>query len=170
MHAIKQHLFSFWHSFWHSPYVQEKLRRASLSDPKNQQILAIILAVFMALVIIFSIGYSWLQAALAPEDTRNYSHIPFDEYDATNMCTAEMENRLGDSLLRSYVDGHSTRLDNRKGLYRVYMVADVGELNDYHEVMVYCFIDKWDHDLSYYKEVDPDNKPILSTDLKFFSN
>ena len=124
----------------------------------------------MLSVLVFSIGWNLAKHLLTPTDSRNYLYIPFDEYDATSICNQEMESRLGDQLLRSYVDAHSTRLDNRKGLYRVYIKADVGDLRDFREVMVYCFVDKWDHDLAYYKEVDPTKKQILTSDLKFFKN
>ncbi len=150
--------------------MQAFLHKISLNEPGNQQIAAIGLAVLMGAILLFCIGYSWAKVAFAPEDTRDYRYIPFDMYDATQLCTAEMDERLGSRLLRYYVDQHSTRLDNRQGMYRVYLKADVGNLREYNEVDVYCYIDKWDHTLDYYKEIDPTKKGIMTTDLEFFKN
>lgn len=145
------------------------LDKISLAKPRNQQIAAILLAITMALIIVFVIGWSYAVKQFAPEDTRDYRYIPFDEYDATMICRDEMESRAGDELLRSYVDSHSTRMDNRKGLYRVYMIADLGTHDDYREVAVHCFVDKWSNDINHYKQYD-DRKTILSSDLKFFKD
>jgi hypothetical protein len=143
------------------------LDKISLAKPRNQQIAAILLAVAMAFTILFVIGWSYAVKQFAPQDTRDYRFIPFDEYDATMICRDEMESRVGDNLLRSYVDSHSTRMDSRKGIYRVYMIADLGTHDDYREVAVHCFVDKWSNDISHYKQFD-DRKTILSSDLKFF--
>jgi hypothetical protein len=143
------------------------LDRVSLAKPRNQQIAAIVLAIAMALTILFVIGWSYALKQFAPVDTRDYRYIPFDEYDATMICRDEMKARAGPELLRSYVDSHSTRMDNRKGIYRIYMIADLGSHDDYREVSVHCFVDKWSNDISHYKQFDG-RKTILSSDLKFF--
>lgn len=122
----------------------------------------------MALLIVFSMSYRWLEATFKREVDRNYRYVPFDMLDATALCNDRMRSQLGDTLLRSYVDDHSSRLDNRKGVYRIYMKADVGETHNFHEVDIYCQIDKWNYDLAYYKEIDSSRK-LLSTDLKFFT-
>lgn len=157
-------------AWFHSDAVQLVFKRYSLAQPRNQQVFAIFLSIVMGMTIVGSFAWSWAEKAFAPVSDRNFLYVPFNEYDAELVCSDEIEKRLGEKLLRTYVDAHSTRLDNRDGTYRVYIVADVGEIEDFHEVMVYCFIDKWDHRLSYYKEVDPENKGIMTSDIKFFKN
>lgn len=147
------------------------LDKISLAKPRNQQIAAIALAVIMGLVIVLVISWSWIVAAFTPPaEYRDYRYIPFDELDATMICRDELVSRAGPDLLRSYVDQHSTRIDNKKGVYRVFMIADVGEMNEYREVAVHCFVDKWTSDISHYKEYDNTKKTIMSSDLQFFKD
>lgn len=88
--------------------------------------------------------------------------------DAEIMCEVEMKDRLGDTLLRHYMDTHSSRLDQNSGIFRLYFKADIGDLYKYDEVNVHCFVDKWDKDLAYYREFNPNLKAIKSSDIKFF--
>lgn len=146
------------------------LTRFSLSDPHNQQVFAIVLAIVMAGIIVGTVGYSWVKSAMESSRQGNAPSLPADIYDAIGVCSTEMEQRLGDKLLRSYVDQHSTRLDNSKGIFRIYIKADIGEIRDFHEIDVYCFVDKWDRNLSYYKQIDPTVKQVMTSDLKFFKD
>lgn len=155
---------------YHSEHLRDWADRCSLSKPRNQQIFAIFMAIAMGLTIIGVIGYSWIKVAFKPESDRDYRYIPFDMYDATMVCNDEMESRIGNELLRSYVDQHSTRLDSSKGMYRIYIKADVGTLTDFRVVDVYCFVDKWDYELSHYKQLDPNVKRVMTSDLKFFKD
>lgn len=156
--------------FYHSDRVQGILARSSLSEPQNQQIAGIVIASVMALLIVSILGYGFVQSMKVTSTSGASNFIPADINDATNVCNTEMKTRLGAKLLRSYVDQHSTRLDNSKGLFRVYIKADIGTVRDFHEIDVYCFVDKWDHSLSHYKEIDPTVKRIMTSDLKFFKD
>ncbi|MFT7559226.1 MAG: hypothetical protein ACI93R_001131 [Flavobacteriales bacterium] len=141
-----------------------------MAKPRNQQITAIALAIVFVLMILGSLAWAWVDAAFTPKSTRDFLYVPFDEYDATLVCNQEMHRRLGDQLLRSYVDKHSTRLDAKTGVYRIYLRADTGTQDSHKEVTVYCFVDKWNFKVSHYKEMDADNREILTSELKFFGS
>lgn len=92
--------------------------------------------------------------------------MPSDIYDASAVCEEKMEERIGDRLLRKYMDERSSRED--ASIYRIYYKADVGTLTEYDEVMVYCYVDRWRYELSYFKELNPNIRNISTSDLQFF--
>lgn len=118
-------------------------------------------------------AFDWSSAA-KKSDTADAGKLePFDPFDmiaAQEYCGEQMVERLGANLLRYYVDDRASRLDSVNGIYRVYLNADVGDLYHYDEIVVHCFVDQWQAELDYYREINPSVKSIRSSDLKFFSS
>ena len=98
---------------------------------------------------------------------RNYQLTPFDILDATHYCQHETERKFGDQLALSYVDEHSTRYDADKGLYKIFMVAHVGTLDDYEETNVHCFVDQYRYKLTHYRTIKVKDPGIMSKAWKF---
>jgi len=93
---------------------------------------------------------------------RNYGQTPFDIYDASLACGDEAKQKLGPSLVRLRADWHSTRLETERQIYFVAMQGDVGTLEEYDEVYIYCYIDPQDYEVTYFKAYDSKQKPLLS--------
>ena len=138
----------------------------SFIHPRLQQHVVLLLACLMIVVLIISVSWSWSVQSKHKESQSLGNYFPFNLYDAADQCQTRMREKLGERLLRSHLDEHSSRAD--KTVFRVYFKADVGSLTQFDEVMVYCFVDRWGYNLSYYREVNPNVKELKSTDLKFF--
>ncbi len=118
-------------------------------------------------------AFNWSPAAKKSDTAEAGKLEPFDPFDmiaAQEYCGEQMAERLGGDLLRYYVDERASRLDTVKGIYRVYINADVGDLYHYDEIVVHCFVDQWQAELDYYREINPSVKSMRSSDLKFFSS
>lgn len=76
--------------------------------------------------------------------------------------------RLGKSMLRYHLDAHSSRMDRRAHVYRVYMKADIGKFNAFNEVAVHCFIDLSSHNLEHYRVHGLSDKLNWNTKISFF--
>ncbi|NIB44176.1 hypothetical protein HBA55_31545 [Pseudomaricurvus alkylphenolicus] len=93
---------------------------------------------------------------------RDYNQIPFDTYDATNVCREEATDQLGASLVRILPDWHSTRFEADRQTYLVVLKADVGTLQNFEDAYVYCYIDPSDYAIKYFNAYDSKQKPLLS--------
>ena len=151
-------------------FSREKFEQIDLSNPDHQRVFAIVLGMVMGILLIGSVSWAIYVEATKVEKTVTYNPIRFDQYDAESICTEEMADRLGSSLLRYHVDEHSTRFDYSKGVYRIYFKADVGKREAFDEVMVYCFVNQFNQELTHYKEYNQSVNPVLSTDIKFFGS
>ncbi len=145
-----------------------QLAKIDLSNPDQQRIFAILLGIIMGMLLIGSVAWATVVEIKNKEEPIVYNKIRFDQYDAESICSSEMSDRLGSNLLRFHVDDHSSRFDEAKGIYRIYFKADVGESSAFDELMVYCFVNGFNQELTHYKEYNNSQKPIVSTDLKFF--
>lgn len=98
------------------------------------------------------------------------SEIPmqFSIYDAETICMNQMRHRLGKTLLRYHLDTHSSRLDRSAGIYRLYLNADIGKLDNYNEVSVHCFISLSGKNLAHYRQYGLSSKVKWSTNISFF--
>lgn len=126
--------------------------------------------VIMALIL-FYLSYSHHRQAadkLLIDPARDYSRVPFNMMDATEYCRQKTHRRYGDSLALSYIDNHSTRLDVKTGLYKIFMFARVGELHDYQEEAVHCFIDPERRVLTHYRTINLQKASLMSKASKFF--
>ncbi|MFL0810113.1 MAG: hypothetical protein K6L76_06840 [Agarilytica sp.] len=157
-------------TFVEHPLVQRVYAHFNLSSPKNQQALTAIFLIVMFLLLFLTAAWNSAVAVFSDREVAApVSYVSFEMYDAELLCQHEMEGRLGDALLRHHVDEHSSRLDKVKGIFRMYFKAEIGDLYQYDVVDVHCFVDKWDKDLAYYREFNPNLKSIKSSDLKFFN-
>ncbi len=151
-----------------SQYVCARLR--SYSSHRQRIVAFVSLGVFL-FILLGSLVFSNRVLIFGSEkvsDAMPFSS--FDLVDAEDYCGKQIAGKLGKSLLRYYIDDHSSRLDPRRGIFRVYLKADVGEMRDFSEITVHCFVDQWEAKLNYYREFNPNVKTIKSTDIKFFSN
>ena len=99
---------------------------------------------------------------------RDYSRIPFDELDASNACRAETGTRYGENLVRLTLDSHSTRFDERVNMYKIFMTADVGNMHNYEEMAVHCFVDPIAHMIDHYRVFSSKQKSLLDRALGLF--
>lgn len=126
--------------------------------------------VFMALIL-FYLSYSHHRQTaekLLIDPSRDYSRVPFNMVDATEYCQLKTRRRYGDSLALSYIDDHSTRVDVKTGLYKIFMFARVGDLRDYEEEAIHCFIDPERRVLTHYRTINLQKASLMSKATKFF--
>ncbi len=152
-----------------SPYLQRAADILKSHPFCGQKTFAVVLLFIVMSVLMGTVAWSSAVVMFSgEEDVQSSPFVSFDLYDAQAFCGAQMEAKLGETLLRYHVDEHSSRLDKGKGIYRVYLKADVGELTKYDEINVHCFVDQWAADLNYYRQFNPSLKMVKSSDIKFF--
>ena len=137
-------------------------------NKQDKQTLLVVLGIVVAFNLLIMMSWDLVVNANNPKsDKGTLVKIPLSLYEASYACEQKMAENLGERLLRAYLDEHSSREEST--LFRIYYKADVGSLKFYDEVMVYCYIDRFDYQLTYYREVDPTAKQRRFTDLKFFN-
>lgn len=99
---------------------------------------------------------------------RDYRLMPFDMIDALRYCQLKTQSKYGDSLALSYVDEHSTRHELNSDLYKVFLVVHVGDLRDYEEEAVHCFVDPNRRMMTHYRTINLRKASIMSRAIKFF--
>ncbi|MFL0800105.1 MAG: hypothetical protein K6L80_06650 [Agarilytica sp.] len=152
-----------------SSHIQRAVETLKSRHSCGQKSFAVVLLFIVMSVLMGTVAWSSAVVMLSgEEDVVPSPFVSFDLYDAQAFCGAQMEARLGETLLRYYVDEHSSRLDKGKGIYRVYLKADVGDLAKYDVINVHCFVDQWAADLNYYRQFNPSVKMVKSSDIKFF--
>lgn len=100
---------------------------------------------------------------------RDYQQIPFDILDATHFCQSHTAEKFGAELALAYVDEHSTRFDASKGLYKIFMIAHVGTLDEYQETAVHCFVDQYRYKLTHYRTIKLKDTSFVSKAWQFFA-
>ncbi len=93
---------------------------------------------------------------------RNFALAPFNLNDAIGICKHKSANKIGDQLLRTYPDWHSSRYENKRAEYLVALHADVGTLHIYDKAYIYCYVDPTDYVVTYFKVLGLKNKPAFS--------
>ena len=83
---------------------------------------------------------------------RDFKRTPFALTDAHDACLYEVKSKLGERLLRSEMVPLSTRFNSDKGSYLVVLDADVGPINTWTNVLIYCDIDPLRHTVSFYRK------------------
>jgi hypothetical protein len=101
---------------------------------------------------------------------RNFENTPFSLMDAHDACRYEAKSKLGDTLLRSEMLPLSTRFNARKGTYLVVLDADVGAIDGWSGMTIYCDIDPSKQQISYYKEVHTDQQSLFSSTMSLLGN
>ncbi|NIB42937.1 hypothetical protein HBA55_25240 [Pseudomaricurvus alkylphenolicus] len=130
--------------------------------------LMITLAVLLIAVVNSLLTLAWLQRIAPPEQpvlsaqTSKADRAPLDSYQATSSCKQTARSKIGDTLLRTSTDWHSTRFEADRRFYLVALKADVGDLDVFEEAYIYCYIDPRDYAVTYFKAYDSKHKPLLS--------
>ncbi len=101
--------------------------------------------------------------------SRNYTQTPFDEIDAQKICQLQTKNVHGSQLIMSYLDSHSSRFEARTGMYKIFLVAHIGTLNEYEEAKIHCHVSPKQHQVRHYKTVFPKSASLMSRAFKFFN-
>jgi hypothetical protein len=125
---------------------------------------------FGVLVAVY-LGYRHYQDELDKlliDSNRDYSRVPFSMVDATEYCQRRTQRRYGSSLALSYIDEHSTRMDPKTGLYKIFMFARVGDLQDYDEEAIHCFVDPESRVLTHYRTINLRKASLMSRAARFF--
>ena len=100
---------------------------------------------------------------------RDYAMLPFDMYDAQNVCQAKTKARYGETLVRSQIDQHSTRFEANSGLYKVFLSAHLGDHKIYDEAQVHCFVNPNEYLVEHYRVFKKDNKSLMDKAISFFN-
>lgn len=152
----------------------DDLGAVSIEQPKRElgkvMLIGISSVMFIALML-FYLSYSHhrqVAEKLLIDPARDYSRAPFNMVDATEYCQHKTQRRYGDSLALSYVDTHSSRVDVKTGLYKIFMFARVGDLRDYEEEAIHCFIDPERRVLTHYRTINLQKASLMSKASKFF--
>lgn len=152
----------------------DDLGAVSIEQPRRElgkvMLIGISSVVFIALML-FYLSYSHhrqVAEKLLIDPARDYSRAPFNMVDATEYCQHKTQRRYGDSLALSYVDTHSSRVDVKTGLYKIFMFARVGDLRDYEEEAIHCFIDPERRVLTHYRTINLQKASLMSKASKFF--
>ena len=125
--------------------------------------------IFTALIVLY---YSYSHHSkkvdkLLIDPYRDYARSPFNMVDAAEYCQLKTQRRYGDSLALSYIDNHSTRADVKTGLYKIFMFVRVGDLHDYQEEAVHCFVDPERRVLTHYRTINLQKASLMSRAAKF---
>jgi hypothetical protein len=133
-------------------------------------VLIVIGGAIFATLILFYLSYNHyrqLADSQLIDPARDYSRSPFNMIDATEYCQHKTQRRYGDSLALSYIDNHSSRLDVKTGLYKIFMFVRVGDLRDYEEEAIHCFIDPDRRVLTHYRAISLQKASLMSKAVKF---
>lgn len=95
-------------------------------------------------------------------EQRDFSFTPFSLMDAYDACVLEAKSKLGNSILRTHMLPLSTRYQQDKGTYMVVLSADVGTVEEWSVMTIYCTVDPNAHEISYYKEIYDGQPSLLS--------
>lgn len=141
-------------------------------------ILWVVCKIFMGLGAAVSAvaGIWWYGSHYDPEmpgkyldETRNYTMLPFDMFDAQNICQAKAKTRYGETLVRTLVDSHSTRYEEKSGLYKIFMSAHLGDNKIYDEATVYCFVSADEYMIEHFRVIKTDQKSLMARAKSLFT-
>lgn len=134
-------------------------------------LLVVGIALAMMALLMFYLSYRHYQAemdSLLLDPARDYSRVPFNMTDATEYCQQRTQHRYGDALAFSHIDEHSTRMDRKTGLYKVFLFVRVGNLRDYEEEAIHCFVDPQRRVLTYYRAINLRKASLMSKAAQLF--
>jgi len=144
--------------------------RHFLSKYSHKQLLAIVVGIGLLMAAVMS--YIFLDLKLlsdrnlsgAPKNLfsgRNFKLQPFTLMDANDVCELKSKEQLGASLLRYTMNPLSTRYQEDKNSYFVVLDADIGTIDLWEEIMIFCDVDPRSHEVSHYKVVYGDDESIF---------
>ena len=143
----------------------------SFSSKKNR--LLIIAVILVPGIILWALSNMEVESPFSKprihfDESRDFTQIPFDEIDAFVACKAKTLTKFQNRLVRLTIDGHSTHFDDGAGLFKMFLFADVGDLRDYEEMRVYCFIDPSEYVISHYRTYSTQQKSLIDKTLGIF--
>lgn len=86
----------------------------------------------------------------------------YDVLDAIAACRDHSKEKFDNTLLRSYVDDHSTRFEEDRGVYLVVLTAHIGSKRKYDDATVYCYVRPATNKVTYFRSYDSDKKSLQS--------
>ncbi len=141
---------------------------AQLKRGRQKPVSAMLLLAIVACLLTLYFGSSRtveFHGGRAIFEQRDFSHTPFGLMDAYDACLLEAESKLGAGMLRAHMLPLSTRYQPNKGTYLVVLSADVGSIEKWTVLTVYCTVDPQVKEISYYKEVYENQPSLLSRTL-----
>lgn len=93
---------------------------------------------------------------------RDFALAPFDLTDAIGVCEKKSRNKIGEQLVRTHPDWHSSRYEAKRREYLVTMQADVGTIYVYDKAYIYCHVDPADYVVTYFKVLGLKQKSVFS--------
>lgn len=115
-----------------------------------------------SLLTIVATGHgSFLLPAKAAEVTDKPAPT-YDVLDAIAACRDHSDDKFDNTLLRSYVDDHSTRFEEDRGVYLVVLSAHIGSKRKYDEATVYCYVRPATNKVTYFRSYDSEKKSLQS--------
>lgn len=114
------------------------------------------------LTIVASGHGSFLLPASATEEIVDKPVPSYDVLDAIAACRDHSDNKFDNTLLRSYVDDHSTRFETDRGVYLVVLTAHIGDKRTYDEATVYCYVRPATNKVTYFRAYDSEKKSLQS--------
>lgn len=152
----------------------KRVFQVSRSPAINQLLLVIVVGALIMLLALFYFLRAWETKPLIISHgvtSRDYIYSPYAMTDAYEQCIAESKSQLSDALLRYTMDNLSTVYRLKENEYFIVLKADVGSIQHYESILIYCTIDANKQSVTYYKEVYPgEGGSILSRAIAFFSN
>lgn len=132
---------------------------------------AVIIAICIV-VISFSSSkqFSNLHGAQLVFQGRDFSVSPFGLMDAYDACVMEAKSSLNGGMIRNEMLPLSTRYNEVNNTYLVVIDADVGTIQEWTTVTIYCDIDPDHKQVSYYKEIYGEQPSLLSRTLGVLGN
>lgn len=100
--------------------------------------------------------------------SRDYRLLPFDMLDAERYCRLTLARRFGEELGQNYIDQHSSRLDPKTGLYKVFMFARIGGEKQQEPETVHCFVDPERRVMTHFRTINLNKDSLMSRATKFF--
>lgn len=100
-----------------------------------------------------------------PDKTTKVINNPaptYDILDAISACRDHSDDKFDNTLLRTYVDDHSTRFETDRGVYLVVLTAHIGNKIKYDEATVYCYIRPATNKVTYFRSYDSEKRSLQS--------
>jgi len=101
---------------------------------------------------------------------RDFTFEPFTLMDANALCERQARAKRGASLLRYTMNPLSTRYEADKNRYIIVLDADIGTVEAWSEIALFCDIDPVAQQVSYYKEIYEDDSSLLSAVTGLFGD
>lgn len=88
--------------------------------------------------------------------------VVYDELDAIQSCRKHSQEKFENTIVRSYVDDHSTRFEEDRGVYLVVLNSHIGTARKYDEATVYCYVRPTTNRVTYFRAYDSEKRSLQS--------